>query len=69
MAEQPGSTAYRIREILREGPSTTGEIAAELGIMPRLAGAHLHNQFERGHLSRAHVTMEKRMRCLWSIAE
>lgn len=70
MADRPGSTCYRIREVLRDGPAKTGEVAAELGIPVRLAAAHLQNQADKGRISKGEFpTKFKRRVNLWSIAE
>jgi predicted ArsR family transcriptional regulator len=38
----------QILEVLEQGPATSTDVAAELGISVQLASSHLHNLFKRG---------------------
>lgn len=70
MSDRPGTTCYRIREVLRDGPAMTGEVACALGISVRLAAAHLENQKDRGRVTKSRFpTKTGSVRNLWSIAE
>lgn len=67
MGMQPDSKASRVLAILREGPATTGEVAAELGWTTHLCCAHLKNLHMRGKITRQRFPMpDKRVRFLWS---
>lgn len=44
--------AGRCLAVLRDGPATTGEVAAETGIHTHSVGTHLRNLFDRGKVKR-----------------
>lgn len=72
MKNQPGKAAACLA-VLKEGPSTTGEVAAEVGISSKLAGTHLANQQKLGKCERVPYSAEKdklgRQRAwLWKLA-
>ncbi len=69
----PGHAAACLA-VLREGPATTGEVAAAVGLPSKLAGTHLANQAKLGKCSHAPFGDERDSRgrprkLLWSIAE
>lgn len=69
----PGKAAACLA-VLREGPATTSEVAAETGMKPKLAGTHLANQMKLGKITRkpygAGTDKLGRQRAwLWSIKE
>lgn len=47
-----GSLAGRCLAVLADGPATSGEVAATVGITPHAAGTHMLNLFKRGKLER-----------------
>ena len=64
---RPMPQADKIAAVLAEGPSTTWEIAAELGWRPNLVAAHLGAMVRRGQVTREQMSANKR-RLLWSLA-
>lgn len=46
----PSSKASAVLRVLTEGPATSGEVAIELGMDPRIAGAHLCNLRRMGRV-------------------
>lgn len=58
----------RILAVLSDGPAVTGEVAAEVGISPQHASAHLRDLMARGRVSRTRFpTGNRRIRYLWSL--
>jgi predicted ArsR family transcriptional regulator len=70
MPMDPSSKASAVLRILREGPATCGEVAIELGIPPRIAGAHLCNLRRKGKVAvvPANITTGGRPARLWRAA-
>lgn len=69
----PGKAAACLA-ILREGPATTGEIAAELGMKPHATGTHMANLYKRGRVDRKPYgsgtdKLGRQRAWLWSIKE
>lgn len=50
---RPNTIASRCMAVLAEGPATTGEIAAEVGLRSRLAAAHMQLLYQSGRVRRA----------------
>lgn len=48
----PNSQASRCLSVLREGPATTCEIAAETGLDSHTVGCHLNDLHQRGKVTR-----------------
>jgi len=58
----------RILAVLADGPAVTGEVAAEVGISPQHASAHLRHLMRLGRVSRERFpTGDRRVRYLWSL--
>lgn len=58
----------RILAVLSDGPAVTGEVAAEIGISPQHASAHLRHLMRHGRVSRDRFpTGDRRVRYLWSL--
>jgi predicted ArsR family transcriptional regulator len=70
MTMRPGSKASAVLSLLREGPATCGEVAIELGLDPRIAGAHLCNLRRKGRVAvvPAHIVTGGRPARLWRVA-
>jgi hypothetical protein len=63
--------AARILRVLADGPSTTGEVAAELDLKSKLAATHLLQLMQRGKLEREPYSNQAtpgRQTWLWSLA-
>ncbi len=72
MSNAPGKAAACLA-VLRDGPATTGEVAAEVGIPSKLAGTHLANQMKLGKCRRKPFGDERdklgrARRLLWELA-
>ena len=64
----PNTKAGAVLRILREGPATTGEVAASTGLPFRLASAHLSNLRRRKKVvSEPFGTLK--VKKLWKIVE
>jgi hypothetical protein len=65
---QPDSKASQVMNVLREGPSTTSEIVAELGWNHRNVNTHLSNLFLRKKITRTPFpTGTKKVAYLWEL--
>lgn len=68
---QPNSIASRCMRILAEGPATSAEVAAELGMTSHLAGTHLRNLWLKGKISRAEYIRKRgpgrQLAFIWSL--
>jgi len=68
----PDGKAGKCLAVLREGPATTEEVAAETGLPSKSAGTHLRNLFDRGKATREKFIKAEgrgRRQCwLWSAA-
>jgi predicted ArsR family transcriptional regulator len=65
---RPHSIASQCLRALRDGPATTGEVAAELGRDPHNVCAHLTALCLRGKLQKQRFpTGNKRVRNLWML--
>jgi len=66
----PNSSASRCLAVLRDGPATTAEVAAEIGRGTNITSAHLFCLMRRGKVTRAPFQPVEGRRCnLWSIKE
>lgn len=62
--------AAQVLEALRDGPATTGELAAELGWRSHLTCAHLKELHVRGKITRKPFpTGNRTVRFIWSLVE
>lgn len=71
IAPDPNSRRSRCLAVLRDGPATTGEVAAELGIPSKLAGTHLAQLHALKKITRKPFGTKpsgRGSRWLWSIA-
>jgi len=61
----------RTLDVLRDGPATTAEVGAELGIAPKLASARLYDLLRRGKVTKQPwgVCTGGRPGSMWSIVE
>ncbi|MET4675906.1 MULTISPECIES: helix-turn-helix domain-containing protein [unclassified Luteibacter] len=58
----------RVLAVLADGPAVTGEVAAEIGISPQHASAHLLHLMRHGRVSRERFPAgNRRVRYLWSL--
>lgn len=65
---EPDSQGARIMAVLSEGPSMTGEVAAEVGLTSQRASAHLRHLYRTGRVARKEFDMgDRRTRFLWSL--
>lgn len=70
MPMQPDSKASQVMQVLRDGPATTGEVAAELGWHVHLTCCHLTNLHNHARITRERFpTGDRRIRWLWSLPE
>lgn len=72
LSMDPSSKASRCLAVLRDGPATTGEVAAETGLDPHSVGTHMRNLFNRNKVKRTRFTKpsgQGRRECwLWEAA-
>lgn len=72
---KPETKSGRCLSVLRDGPATTGEVAAETGLSSHDVGNHMHCMFQRGKVTREPFMVAPRQgvpgrrKCwLWSAA-
>lgn len=68
----PGIAA-KCLAVVSEGPATTGEIAAEIGLTSHATGTHMANLFKRGKVKRKPFSNEtdkigRQRAWLWEVA-